>query len=39
MGMITFLALAHTVDATQLQGLGWGGVGMALPFLPMIQVF
>ena len=27
-GMLTFLALAHMVDATQLMGLVWGGVGM-----------
>ena len=26
--MITFLALAHMVGATQVMGLGWGGVGM-----------
>ena len=26
--MVTFLALAHMVGATQVMGLGWGGVGM-----------
>ena len=26
--MITFFELAHMVGATQVMGLGWGGVGM-----------
>ena len=26
-GMVTFLALAHMSDATQLMGVGWGGDG------------
>ena len=36
-GMITFLALAHMLDATQLVRGGWGGGGM-ISFLALAHM-
>ena len=35
--MLTFLALAHMLDATQDAGLGWGGMLTFLAFAHMLD--